>query len=100
MDQEKGEKGRVDLEHYTDADRADHDRELLEDEGLNPRLREESDETVDGGKVLVLEVPEDEADAAYEILQEYWESEEDETLEIFDDWEEESDETRETFEQM
>ncbi len=99
MGEENQEHARVDLEHYTDPDRADHDRELLEDEGLHPRLREESDEEGDGGTVLVLEVPEEEADQAYEVLQEYWENEEDETLEIFDDWEEESDETRETFEQ-
>lgn len=90
---------RIDLEHYTDADRAEHDRSLLEDEDLHPTLREEADDENQEGKILVLEVPESEADRAYEILQEYWETEDEDTLEIFDDWEEESEDARESFEQ-
>lgn len=99
------EENYVTVEHYTDRDRAAHDRELLEDAGLHPALEEEAPGSVYGENedtsrevVYVLEVPESELEEATQLLEEFWESEDRDTLDILDDFEDESEEAKEAFE--
>lgn len=72
----------VTLEQYAELEHAERDRRVLEESGLHPSIHERSHGTFPpdapdaaSEKILVLCVPQGEAEKAIEILEARWESE-------------------------
>lgn len=84
------------VEHFDSLDDAERAKILLEDAGLHPSVIDEARLESDG--VFAVQVPEDEAERAEELLDVAMRPEEEEAMDTLAELEDESDELRESYE--
>lgn len=86
----------VTVQHYRSLDELERAREILEDAGMNPFALEEA--RGEGEGVYALQVPEDDAERAEELLENALPPEEAEAMDTLNDLEQESDELQDEYE--
>lgn len=84
------------VEHFDSLDEVERAKDILEDAGLQPIVVDEA--RLDSEGVFALQVPEEQAERAEELLDSAMRPEEEEAMETLTEWESESDELRESYE--